>query len=112
VAASLKARSDDPSKQYRGGQFTPSQIAAGVAASLKTRSDDLSKQYRGGQSLKARSIWTIQEQEMFNDGAIVHGMGRWYNIAASMPNKNITQVTNFGKYKVSRFSDLAQDPCP
>jgi hypothetical protein len=51
VAASLLARSIDPSKQYRGGgQFTPSATAAGRAASVLARSIDSSKQYRcGGQ---------------------------------------------------------------
>jgi hypothetical protein len=90
MVASLKARKDDSSKQYRGGQFTPSQIVAGVKASVLARSDNPSKQ-------RARSIWTIEEQEMFYNAAIVHGMGRWSKIADSIPNIDTNQVKNFGK---------------
>jgi hypothetical protein len=120
MVASLKARKDDPSKQYRGGgrQFTPCEGAAGRAASLKARKDDPSKQYCGGgrqftpsegaagrvaSALARSTVWTIEEQEAFYNGVVVYGMGRWSKIADSIPNKNYYQVQNLGNIYEDKF---------
>jgi hypothetical protein len=85
-----------------GGQLTPSQIAAGVAASLKARSDDPSKQRQFTPNDRAATR-TIEEQEMFYNPAIVHGFGYWTTIAASIPGKDAIQVKNFGLSYENRF---------
>jgi hypothetical protein len=113
VAASLLARSIDPSKQR---QFTPSETAASVLA----RSIDPSKQRQftpsemaagNAASVLARS-WTSEEQETFQHAVIVNGFCQTAKIAASIEDKNYWQVqrhvTYFQKNRPATYAELVK----